>query len=65
VETSWCSPNFNLLRDVRGLKYDLQQSVSSELAKVVEEEIKTRELLNKRMTEQSGMLDNIQHRRKP
>jgi len=45
--------------------YDLQQSVSSDLAKVIEEEIKTRETLDKRMVEQNRILDNLQHDRKP
>jgi hypothetical protein len=44
---------------------NLQQSISSDMAKVVAEEIKTRETLDKRMLEQNRMLDNIQHRRKP
>lgn len=44
---------------------DLQQSVSSDVAKLVEQEIKTRESLDKRMLEQNRMLDNIQHQREP
>lgn len=44
---------------------NLQQSVSSDVARLVQEEIKTREALDKRMLEQNRMLDNIQHRRKP
>jgi uncharacterized phage infection (PIP) family protein YhgE len=43
----------------------LQESISSDLARVVEEEIKTRESIDKRMLEQNKMLDNIQHHRKP
>jgi hypothetical protein len=44
---------------------DLQQSISSGVAKLVEEEIRTRETLDKRMVEQNRALDNIQSRRKP
>lgn len=44
---------------------NLQQSVSSDIAKLVEEEIKTRESLDNRMLEQNRMLDNIQHHRQP
>jgi hypothetical protein len=44
---------------------NLQQSISSDVAKIIEEEIKTRETLDKRMLEQNGMLDNIQHHRTP
>lgn len=44
---------------------NLQQSVSSGVAKLVEEEIKTREALDRRMLEQNRMLDNIQTHRKP
>lgn len=44
---------------------NLQQSVSSDMAKMVEEEIRTRESLDKRMMEQNRMLDNLQHHRKP
>lgn len=44
---------------------DLQQSVSSGVAKLVEEEIKTREALDSRLLEQNRMLDNIQTHRKP
>jgi len=45
--------------------YNLQQSVSSDNARVVEEQIRTRESLDERMLEQNRMLDNIQHHRKP
>ena len=51
---------------------NLQESISSDLAKSVEEGIKTRGLLadtgkklDKRLLEQNRMLDNIQHGRKP
>jgi hypothetical protein len=44
---------------------NLEQSISSDMAKLVEEEIKTRGTLGKRMLEQNRMLDNIQHGRKP
>ncbi|MEK6302558.1 MAG: hypothetical protein AABO41_17745 [Acidobacteriota bacterium] len=43
----------------------LQDSVSSGLAKVVEEEIRTRDALDKRLMEQNRMLDNIQSHREP
>jgi len=43
----------------------LEQSVSSDVARLVQEEIKTRDSLDRRMTEQNRMLDNIQHHRKP
>ena len=43
----------------------LQQSVSSDVARLVEEEIKTREALDSRLLEQNRMLDNIQNHRKP
>lgn len=45
--------------------YDLQQSVSSDMARLVEEQIRTREYLDQRMLEQNRMLDNMQHHRKP
>jgi hypothetical protein len=44
---------------------NLEQTVSSDFAKVVEEQIRTRETLDKRMIEQNRMLDNIQHHREP
>jgi len=44
---------------------NLQDSISSDVAKLVEEEIKTRDTLDKRMMEQNRMLDNIQHHREP
>lgn len=44
---------------------DLQRSVSSDMAKLVEQEIMTRETLDRRMLEQNRMLDNIQDHRKP
>lgn len=44
---------------------DLQRSISSDIANLVEEGIRTREAFDKRMVEQNRMLDNIQHHRKP
>lgn len=51
---------------------NLQESMSSDVAKIVEAEIKTREVIadtgkkiDKRLLEQNRMLDNIQHNRKP
>jgi hypothetical protein len=44
---------------------NLQQSVSSDIARVVEEQIRSRESFDQRMLEQNRMLDNIQHQRKP
>lgn len=51
---------------------ELQQSYSSKIARVIEEEIKTRDVaaevgenLDKRLLEQSRMLDNIQHGQGP
>jgi hypothetical protein len=44
---------------------DLRHSVSSDLARVIEEQIKSRELVDQRMLEQNRMLDNIQSHRKP
>lgn len=43
----------------------LRQSISTDLAKVVEEEIKTRDALDERMAEQNKMIDNIQRHREP
>ena len=43
----------------------LQESVSSDVAKLVEQEIRTRDALDKRMREQNRLLDNIQHGREP
>ena len=45
--------------------YNLQQSVSSDMARVVEEQITSRESLDHRMLEQNRMIDNIQHHRTP
>jgi len=45
--------------------YDLQQSVSCDMARLVEEEIRTRDTLSEHMLEQNRMLDNIQRHRKP
>ena len=44
---------------------DLQQSVSSDVAKLAQEQIKTRDKLDLRMQEQNKMLNNIQHHRRP
>jgi hypothetical protein len=51
---------------------DLKDSVSSDLATIVEEQIRTRETvkekgskIDKRLMEQNRILDNIQHHRKP
>lgn len=55
----------NLGATIEGSIYDLRRSVSSDLAKVVEEQITTRETLDKRLLEQNRVLDNIQHHRKP
>jgi hypothetical protein len=43
----------------------LRRSVSSDIAEVVDEEIRSRELLDRRMREQNRMLDNIQRGRSP
>jgi hypothetical protein len=43
----------------------LQQSISSDMARLAQEQIKTRDSLDRRMMEQNRMLDNIQHRRQP
>jgi hypothetical protein len=43
----------------------LQQSISSDVARLVQEQITTRDSLDRRMVEQNRMLDNIQHRRQP
>lgn len=42
---------------------NLQGSISSDTAKVVQEQIKNRESVDKRLLEQNRMLDNIQHNR--
>ena len=55
----------NLGSTVENSLFDLQQSNSSDVAKLVQEEIKTRDSLDMRMLEQNRMLDNIQHHRKP
>jgi hypothetical protein len=55
----------NLGPAVEGSLSGLQQSVSSDVARLVQEEIKTRDSLDSRMMEQNRMLDNIQHHRKP
>jgi uncharacterized protein (UPF0335 family) len=43
----------------------LEQSTSSDIARLVEEEISTREKLDGRAVEQNRMLDNLQSKRKP
>jgi hypothetical protein len=43
----------------------LQQSMSTDLARVVQEEIRSRDTLDLRLREQNRMLDNIQHQREP
>jgi hypothetical protein len=43
----------------------LQQSVSTDMAKLIQEEIRSREALDKRLLEQNRMLDNLQHHREP
>jgi len=55
----------NLASTIHYTISDLQQSVSSEIARIVNEEIKTREALDKRMLEQNRMLDNIQSHNDP
>ena len=44
---------------------DLKSSFSSDIARLVDEQIRTRETIAEHASEQSQMLDNIQHRRKP
>ncbi len=55
----------NLTSVVDSSFYALQESLSTGVAKLVEEQIRTRETFDKRMVEQNRMLDNIQHDRKP
>ena len=55
----------NLGSTVENAVFGLQQSVSSDVARLVQEEIKTRDTLDSRMLEQNSMLDNIQRHRKP
>lgn len=45
--------------------FDLQRAFSSDMAKLVEEEIKTRSIIDEYSHEQNQMLDNIQRHRKP
>lgn len=44
---------------------DFKSSFSSDIARLVDEQIRTRETIAEHASEQSQMLDNIQHRRKP
>jgi hypothetical protein len=55
----------NLGSTVENALFGLQQSTSSDVASLVQEQIKTRDSLDKRMLQQNRMLDNIQHRREP
>jgi hypothetical protein len=55
----------NLGSAVENSIYGLEQSISSDAARSVLEQIKTRDKLDRRMVEQNRMLDNIQHHRKP
>ena len=55
----------NLGSTVESAVYGLQQSISTDTARLVQEEIKTRDSLDRRLMEQNRMLDNIQHHRKP
>lgn len=55
----------NLGATIENSVYRLEQSVSTDLAKLVHEGIRTRETLDNRSLEQNRMLDNIQHHRKP
>lgn len=45
--------------------FSLQSSLSSDLATISKEQIRTRESLDSRLLEQNRMLDNIQNQRKP
>lgn len=45
--------------------HSLQDSISSDIARLAEEEIKSREEVDRRFVDQNRMLDNIQHGRKP
>jgi len=55
----------NLGSTIESSLVGLQQSISSDVAGLVQEEIKTRDSLDRRLMEQNRMLDNIQHHRKP
>lgn len=55
----------NLATTLENSTYTLQETLTSDLAKVVGEDIQTRDSLEKRMVEQNRMLDNLQHHRKP
>jgi hypothetical protein len=55
----------NLGSTVESAFCGLQQSISNDVAQLVQEEISTRDSLTERLVEQNRMLDNIQHHRKP
>jgi hypothetical protein len=55
----------NLGSTLESSLYGLEQSISSDVARSVQEQIKTRDSLDRRLLEQNRMLDNIQHHRKP
>ena len=55
----------NLGSTVENAVYGLQQSISTDTARLVQEEIKTWDSLDSLLMEQNRMLDNIQHHRKP
>lgn len=55
----------NLDNSVENAVYGLQQSISSDVAHAVQEQIRTRDTLDRRLVEQNRMLDNIQQHRKP
>src|ERR1035438_2530325 len=54
----------NLESTVENSIANLESSFSSDVARVVEQGIEMRDLLDRRTKEQSRMLDNIQHRRR-
>lgn len=55
----------NLGSTVENAVYGLEQSISNDTARLVQEQIRTRDSLDRRLMEQNRMLDNIQHHRKP
>ena len=55
----------NLGSTVENAVYGLEQSISNDTARLVQEQIKTRDSQDRRLMEQNRMLDNIQHHRKP
>jgi hypothetical protein len=55
----------NLGSTVESSLFGLQQSISSDAARLVQEEIRTRDSHDRLMLEQNRMLDNIQHHREP